>query len=309
MVSVVLPNYNHALFLRRRIDSILNQTYQDFELIILDDCSTDGSRKILEIIKSNSKVSKIVFNEKNSCSPFKQWQKGISLAKGEWIWIAESDDWCEDSFLEKLVSFMEQHNNLGLVYSQTNDVIKDGKSLQSRIIWTSEFENNIWKNDFCIPGADFIKYLYVKNVIPNVSASLIRKDLMKSIFKKNPGIENMKMTGDWFCWILLAGLPGIKIGFVCEHLNFFRDTVSSSRQHNSFQKKINRILEEAKIFNSGNILIDSVNLKKKNKDIINKWNHLFLSEGISFDIFRICNEIPISRITLLKKFLKLKFNK
>ena len=81
-VSVIVPNYNHARFLRKRIDSILNQTFQDFELILLDDCSTDESRSILSEYASDPRV-RLELNEVNSGSPFKQWNKGIRIARGE----------------------------------------------------------------------------------------------------------------------------------------------------------------------------------------------------------------------------------
>lgn len=74
-VSVIVPNYCHAPYLEQRIESILQQTFQDFELILLDDCSTDGSREILERYRNHPKVSGIFYNERNSGSPFKQWKK------------------------------------------------------------------------------------------------------------------------------------------------------------------------------------------------------------------------------------------
>lgn len=75
-VSVIVPNYCHAPYLEQRIESILQQTFQDFELILLDDCSTDGSREILERYRNHPKVSGIFYNERNSGSPFKQWKRG-----------------------------------------------------------------------------------------------------------------------------------------------------------------------------------------------------------------------------------------
>jgi len=89
-VSVIVPNYNHARFLRRRVETILAQTFQDFELILLDDCSTDDSRSVLRQYSSDPRV-RLEFNEVNSGSTFKQWNKGVRLAQGKYIWIAESD--------------------------------------------------------------------------------------------------------------------------------------------------------------------------------------------------------------------------
>ena len=68
-------------------------------MIVLDDCSTDNSLEIIEKYKGNPHLSQVVANETNSGSSYKQWDKGIKLAKGELIWIAESDDCCKPFFL------------------------------------------------------------------------------------------------------------------------------------------------------------------------------------------------------------------
>src|SRR5579864_3114331 len=105
-VSVVVLNFNHARFLRKRIDSILGQTFQDFELILLDDRSTDDSRSILSKYADDARV-RIEFNEVNSGSTFKQWNKGVRLAHGEYIWMAESDDYADDKLLDRLVAVLD----------------------------------------------------------------------------------------------------------------------------------------------------------------------------------------------------------
>src|ERR1039457_1590707 len=105
-VSIVVPNYNHARFLPHRLDSVLGQTFQDFELILLDDCSTDESRSILSQYGGDPRV-RIEFNVVNSGSTFKQWNKGVRLAREEYVWIAESDDYADERLLEKLVVRLE----------------------------------------------------------------------------------------------------------------------------------------------------------------------------------------------------------
>lgn len=77
LVSVLIPNYNHSIFLEERIQSVLNQKYQNFEVIILDDCSTDNSKNVIDKYKHNPKISHIIYNEINSGSTFKQWNKGF----------------------------------------------------------------------------------------------------------------------------------------------------------------------------------------------------------------------------------------
>jgi len=103
-VSVIIPNYCHSRYLDERLTSVLNQTYPYFEIIILDDCSPDNgaSKAVIEKYRENPHVSHIIYNEVNSGSPFKQWQKGFDLAKGDYIWIAESDDSCDCRLLEVL---------------------------------------------------------------------------------------------------------------------------------------------------------------------------------------------------------------
>ena len=105
LVSVIIPNYCHSRFLDLRIQTVLNQTYKNLEIIILDDCSPDNgaSRLIIEKYRNNPLVSHIIYNEVNSGNTFLQWKKGIELCKGEIIWIAESDDFCECNMLEELI--------------------------------------------------------------------------------------------------------------------------------------------------------------------------------------------------------------
>src|SRR5579863_19047 len=127
-LSVIVPNYNHATFLRRRIETILAQTYRDFELILLDDGSTDGSRAILfEYASAPSAGAKspgqinvrLDFNETNSGSPFKQWNKGVRLTQGKHIWMAESDDYADPRFLERVVGALDASPEAAFAYCRS----------------------------------------------------------------------------------------------------------------------------------------------------------------------------------------------
>ncbi|MCB9276524.1 MAG: glycosyltransferase family 2 protein [Lewinellaceae bacterium] len=114
-------------FLRERLYSIINQTFQDLELIILDDASTDQSLEILAEYKNHPKVKHFIENPVNSGSPFIQWKKGIELAQGEYIWIAESDDYADLRFLEEAVPIFMEHAETGIVCVHSTLVNDQGK--------------------------------------------------------------------------------------------------------------------------------------------------------------------------------------
>jgi glycosyltransferase involved in cell wall biosynthesis len=90
-VSIVVRNYNQAQFLGKRLRSFLKQKYQYFELIVLEDASTDDSLSIIETTPTD-RPYKLITNNQNSGSPCRQWFRGIAEARRTFIWLAESDD-------------------------------------------------------------------------------------------------------------------------------------------------------------------------------------------------------------------------
>src|SRR5262245_42246739 len=117
-VTVVIPNYNYARYLPRRIESVLGQTFGDFEVLLLDDASIDESREVIARYAGDPRV-RTIFNDRNSGSTFKQWNRGFREARGEYIWIAESDDYADLSLLAKLVDRLDGHPSVGLAYCQS----------------------------------------------------------------------------------------------------------------------------------------------------------------------------------------------
>jgi len=220
MVSVIVPNYNHSIFLRKRIDSILLQSYQDFEIIILDDSSTDNSREIIEQYRNHPKVSHIVYNTLNSGSTFKQWNKEIELASGEYIWIAESDDYCELNFLEELTKLLTADQEITLVFCQSNRVNEANIVTGNWLDRTEYFERKMFLKNFVLDGSEFVeKYLIQKNIIPNASAVLFRKCMANQVGRVDTDI-NLRYCGDWLFYVKL--ITNHKIAFCSKSLNYFR---------------------------------------------------------------------------------------
>ena len=209
LVSVIIPNYNHARYLNERIQSVLNQTYQNFEMIILDDKSTDNSREVIEKYRACSKVSHILYNETNSGSTFKQWEKGIKLAKGEFIWIAESDDYCEPSLLEALVEQVQSHPTCALVYALSQMVDLQGRFFGKR---TRPYGNVF------LAGKRFIqRYMCCENPVYNASSAIFRREAALEI---PPLYMEYKGAGDRLFWIEIAEKGDVAI--VNRPLNYFR---------------------------------------------------------------------------------------
>lgn len=113
LITVITPAFNAEKFLRKTIESILNQTFKNFEYIILDDCSNDGT---LELIKKYAKCDRriVVVSNKNNLGIAGNRNKGISLAKGRYIVWQDADDISVKNRLKKQYEFMENHPEVGI---------------------------------------------------------------------------------------------------------------------------------------------------------------------------------------------------
>ena len=247
LVSVIIPNYNHEDFLEQRIQSVLGQTYQHKEVIIIDDASTDNSVSIIGKYANSKVVKKILLRKQNSGSPFGQWKAGLDYANGQFVWIAESDDYSDPNFLSDMVE-RAVINQAFLAYCQSYDVDQKGEILNDRLNYTEVFDPNIWKDDFCLSGMEFIEgYLIHKNVIPNVSACLVRQESLKDALSKIPDIIEYQKAGDWLLWMTICSLPHSRLCFKSNHLNFFRASPNNTRSKRSRSHEAQRFFEELKI--------------------------------------------------------------
>jgi glycosyltransferase involved in cell wall biosynthesis len=216
-VSVIIPNYNHAAYLHHRIDSVLKQTLQPFEIIILDDCSTDSSVEIIQSYVSIHPTIQFIKNDINSGSTFAQWNKGVSLAKGDLIWIAESDDTAAPTFLQNMIPCFN-NKEVVIAYCQSYRMNKDNTITGNWKTHTDEFDESIFNNDFVMNGKEYIeRFLIHKNTIPNASAAIFKKNMYE---KTGGAIPKVKNQGDWLVWLQLLCIGDV--GFVSASLNNFR---------------------------------------------------------------------------------------
>lgn len=211
MVSVIVPNYNHAPFLKERLDSVLAQDYPDYEVILLDDCSSDNSMQVLESYRSHPRVRVVIGNAHNSGNTFIQWRRGLEMAQGKYVWIAESDDVAESCFLSRLVPLLEQHPEAQFAYSASLWIDQDGKPIPRPTTYT-------WQRGHVFAGDEFIRhYLLGYNHVCNASAVLMRRE---AALRVSDQCTRYRASGDRQFWIEMA-LQG-EVIYASEVLNRFR---------------------------------------------------------------------------------------
>lgn len=206
-----MPNYNHAPFLKERMESILAQDYGDFEVILLDDASTDESVAVLRTYESDPRVKTLIVNESNSGNTFLQWERGLSLAMGEYVWIAESDDVAEPTLLSRLIAAIEKENAV-LAFCHSRWIDSEGKTISRK-------RDPIWKRTWAMDGETFIRrYLLGYSHICNASAVVFRRSAALNVDMSQ--VAQFTASGDRLFWIRMASQG--RVAYCPQTLNNFR---------------------------------------------------------------------------------------
>ena len=258
-VSVIVPNYNHEKFLVQRIDSILNQTFQDFEVILLDDNSTDKSTEIFEKYQNHPKIVHVVVNGINSGSVFQQWIKGVNLSKGNFIWIAESDDYADETFLDETLKMINSRDGLGMVFTDTRKVNQGGISL-GLVSESKKTLRDLSLKGGVIDSSNVTIYLLKRMVIVNASSVLFTKKALLDIDFEVLG--KFINTGDTFVYIGIA--LKYDVLFLASPLNYMRLHDSNTTKKN---KKNGRIYND-KLLMLDHYLEDFKIRKNANQDVV-----------------------------------------
>jgi glycosyltransferase involved in cell wall biosynthesis len=218
-ITAIVPNFNHAGYLRQRLDSILGQTYPLIDILVLDDASTDESREIIEeYVKSYPGKFRAIFNSENSGSVFSQWKNGHEEAKGELIWICESDDFCEPDFLEKLLpSFVD--TSVMLAFGKIQFVDEGGSYMPGLDSYREAAEPDIWGRRIVRPASEWFSSGFgVKNLISNVGGCVWRRFTISD--EEWQTAMSFKIMGDWY---LYSAIPtGGQIAFEPMAISYFR---------------------------------------------------------------------------------------
>ena len=195
-VSIVIPTYNRETIIRETLDSAINQEFGDFEIVVVDNCSTDGTYDILKEYQEKYKNMRIYQNEEN-IGPVRNWKKAIELARGEYVKILWSDDQIDRKFLKETVPILETDKSIGFVYTKV--MIYNEKS--KNIVYSRKQSGKIKMLEF-IKGS--IGYSDEKVPVSPGCALFRKKDLEKNLIIDIPGAENPYGAGNDLLLFLLC---------------------------------------------------------------------------------------------------------
>lgn len=219
LVSVVVASYNHAEFLEQRMDSLINQTYPDMEILVIDDCSPDNSVEVLRKYEPHPRV-KLVIREKNS-----GWvavsNHGIDMSSGEFVIFSNCDDDCDPRMIERLVDAMRVNPTAGIAFCRSLMVDEHGRVLGDDFSIREPSFRVRCSTDTLLTRKEISRFLLHSCVIPNLSAALIRRECFATIGNLSPDYH---ACSDWDLFFRIA--TGYDVAYVAEPLNRFR-------QHNT----------------------------------------------------------------------------
>lgn len=235
-VSLIFTSFNHKEYLAQALDSLLGQTFGDFELIVVDDCSTDGSQELLREYAARDSRIRLILNERNSGSYVHSTNQGAGYARAPYLVFAQCDDYAEPSQLERLVGVLDAHPQVGVVFSASRMVDERGTTLGEDFdVREPEFRRRC-VSDTLIPGDRMRRYFLHSCVIPNLSAAMVRREL----FEKQGGLSDRYLVlADWDFWL--------KTTLECDFY-YLRDPLNNFRQHPTTIRasiKVERQVEEA----------------------------------------------------------------
>jgi glycosyltransferase involved in cell wall biosynthesis len=219
LISIIIPVYNGERYLEETINSALNQTYSNWELIIIDDASTDKSPVIIKsYFKKHSKKIKPIKHLKNKGCPAASKNSGLKIAKGKYIAFLDQDDLWLPQKLEMQIKEVEQSPKIGLVACNAS-VLDQNKN---------EIIGNVWKTTKILQKQNLTKRLLLGNFILTSSCVLVRKE-----FFDRYGLldEKFKIADDYDLWFRISRYYNIALQQ--KHLTIWRRTGQST----SFNEK------------------------------------------------------------------------
>jgi teichuronic acid biosynthesis glycosyltransferase TuaG len=219
LVSIIMPAYNAERYILSSIQSVINQSFQNWELIIIDDGSTDNTAKIVKSIQEVD--DRIVYFYQQNKRLGAARNSGFKIAKGNWIAFLDSDDLWKPSKLELQVDFVEK-NQVDVVFTDGDILIEQTQEKQPYITRSGWFT-----------GDEMYDILYVENIVPVLSV-LMNRSWIDKIGQQD---ESMSIFGceDWDYWLRIAKSGGKFYG-ISEKLFYYRVHSQAMSRNNTIMK-------------------------------------------------------------------------
>jgi len=200
LVSVIIPAYNASRWIRESINSVLYQTYQDFELIVVDDGSTDSTGKIVH--QFHDERIRYIYQENKGLAGARN--TGIQASKGEYIGFLDADDLWHPEMLEACISYLEFNPQIDVVRTGFHYIDPDGKRMEVEPEW----------GPWC---GDVLDRLIVNNVFIALAAIIRRRCF------EGAGLfdESLRANEDWDLWLRITA-AGFQYGFIHKALAMYR---------------------------------------------------------------------------------------
>lgn len=189
-VSVRIPSYNHEKYIRECIDSVLNQTFQDFEIVITDDASTDGTADIIREYR-DPRIKLYVFKQNQGCTC--AVADCVKRCRGEYIANLCSDDAWEKDKLEKQVAFLEKNPGFGAVFTKVKIIDEDGCDFDN--------ENHFYFRAFDVenrPREQWLRYFFLNGNCLCIPSVMIRREIYQSMHCQDKRMANL---ADFDLWV------------------------------------------------------------------------------------------------------------
>jgi alpha-1,3-rhamnosyltransferase len=212
LVNVLVPAYNHEQYVEEALQSVVDQTYKNIELIVINDGSTDGTSGVIKKYIENNPEPRITFLEQTNEGICKTLNRGLKHAKGKYIAVLASDDLWSPDKIEKQVQLMERNDNIGLVFS--DHYFMRGREITN--IKATDYKPNIRKCFIkSIQNVNIYERLMIENIIPALTV-LMRRDCID----KMGGFDTNLIAEDFDMWLRMA--KEYPFAYIDEPLAFYR---------------------------------------------------------------------------------------
>jgi glycosyltransferase involved in cell wall biosynthesis len=238
LVSVIVASYNHAEYLEQRMESLINQTYKNLEILVIDDCSTDNSAEVLQRYQSDIRVQLILRDENTGWVGVSN--QGVELSSGEFVIFANCDDTCDPYLIERLVHGLTFNVTAGVTFSRSLMIDERGEVIGDDFSVREKAFRKKCSSDVLLTKKEMSQFLLHSCVIPNLSAALFRVEC----FISAGGLSRAySVCSDWDLFFRVV--TSCDVAYIAEPLNHFRQhkaTIRSSTKERKTYEEYFRLL-------------------------------------------------------------------